>query len=60
MSTIGLFILIGLLHIIQSLLFAIPAGFGLAAGFYLFKRIKSARYRKKREQAAVLEAQAEA
>lgn len=33
-----------LLKAIGSLLFAIPAGFGLAAGFHLFKRMKNRKY----------------
>jgi len=56
METVGVTTILIVLQILKSMLFAIPAGFGLAAGFYTFKRVKSWHYRKKQEKATMLEA----
>lgn len=52
-TSIGLFIT---LRIFEAALFAIPAGFGLALGFWSFKRLKSWRYRRKLTKIAAEEA----
>lgn len=46
---IGSFLLWSVIHIITTAIFAIPAGFGLAAGFYCFKQWINDRYVKNLE-----------
>ena len=46
---IGMFLLWSVIKILTTVVFAIPAGFGLAAGFYCFKQWVNDRYTKNLE-----------